>query len=333
VTDSKGTSSFDVRDGKDGVGGGGAAIIDVIELPTEDIREDVFYRLVNVIPLYNQLKHNHWTCYCVEALPETGEPVTTDMVGVTIYYTIYDAKAYGYINAALSSMAGIPVGWYTLEILGSAFGLTYNGVITSIEDDPCDGTYRLLLDYTTYSYKDTWTSLEAVGRAGIGAGAEIFNLPSNVASGNASHAEGWKTVASGICSHAEGRDTIASGDYSHAEGDSTTASGICSHAEGDSTTASGDNSHAEGYSTTAGSEYQHVQGMYNVEDIESKYAHIVGNGNYSKRSNAHTLDWSGNAWFAGSVEGAVLILKSPNGSRFKITVDDNGTLNTEKIMD
>ena len=31
------------------------------------------------------------------------------------------------------------------------------------------------------------------------------------------------------------------------------------------------------------------------------YAHIVGNGEESARSNAHTLDWSGNAWFAGKV--------------------------------
>lgn len=27
----------------------------------------------------------------------------------------------------------------------------------------------------------------------------------------------------------------------------------------------------------------------------------MGNGSPSKRSNAHTLDWSGNAWFAGDV--------------------------------
>jgi hypothetical protein len=33
-----------------------------------------------------------------------------------------------------------------------------------------------------------------------------------------------------------------------------------------------------------------------------KYAHIVGNGtSTSKRSNAHTLDWEGNAWFAGKI--------------------------------
>lgn len=36
--------------------------------------------------------------------------------------------------------------------------------------------------------------------------------------------------------------------------------------------------------------------------FSGRYAHIVGNGNSdSDRSNAHTLDWNGNAWFAGKV--------------------------------
>ena len=39
-----------------------------------------------------------------------------------------------------------------------------------------------------------------------------------------------------------------------------------------------------------------------INDILGKYAHIVGNGTAkNKRSNAHTLDWEGNAWYAGDV--------------------------------
>ena len=122
------------------------------------------------------------------------------------------------------------------------------------------------------------------------------------ASSNCSHAEGFATTASGYYSHAEGVSTIASGDSSHAEGGSTTASGINSHAEGDGATASGDRSHAEGWSTTASSQNQHVQGKYNIVYSQGKYAHIVGNGtNMSAHSNAHTLDWNGNAWYAGDV--------------------------------
>ena len=121
--------------------------------------------------------------------------------------------------------------------------------------------------------------------------------------GMGSSAIGYGVEASGNYSHAEGNTTIASGNYgSHAEGDNTIASGNGSHAEGRSTTASGLNSHAEGYYTRAYSQYQHVQGKCNIEDTANKYAHIVGNGTDSnKRSNAHTLDWQGNAWYAGKL--------------------------------
>ena len=64
-------------------------------------------------------------------------------------------------------------------------------------------------------------------------------------------------------------------------------------------------SYAEGNNTIASCDFQHVQGQYNMEDLEGKYAHIVGNGKYKVvepiRSNAHTLDWNGNAWYAGNV--------------------------------
>lgn len=107
-----------------------------------------------------------------------------------------------------------------------------------------------------------------------------------IASGPWSHAEGWNTKALNDDSHAEGHNTVASGYYSHAEGLNTAASGYCSHAEGRNTTASGNT--------------QHVQGKYNVRD--TTLAHIVGNGSSdSNKSNAHTLDWQGNAWFAGDV--------------------------------
>jgi hypothetical protein len=47
-----------------------------------------------------------------------------------------------------------------------------------------------------------------------------------------------------------------------------------------------------------------VEGKFNVKDTEGKYAHIVGGGTGltdSKRKNIYTLDWDGNADFAGSV--------------------------------
>lgn len=117
--------------------------------------------------------------------------------------------------------------------------------------------------------------------------------------GEYAFAEGKYTKASGEGSHAEGDSTTASEWGSHAEGYKTTASGQFSHAEGQGTLASSNCSHAEGQSTTASGSASHVQGKYNIEDTTS--AHIVGNGSISVRSNAHTLDWQGNAWFAGDV--------------------------------
>ena len=122
----------------------------------------------------------------------------------------------------------------------------------------------------------------------VGTGSFSMGRQSGTIIGDYSHAEGQDTTASGIASHAEGQGTIASSECSHAEGFYTTASGNFSHAEGRGTKASGMNSHA--------------QGTYNIEDTEGKYAHIVGNGTSElARSNVHTLDWSGNAWFAGDV--------------------------------
>ena len=179
-----------------------------------------------------------------------------------------------------------------------------------------------------------------VGKAVEGVvGAEIFNCyevvaggppAANIASGQYSHAEGAITTASGSCAHAEGSGTVASRDFSHAEGYGAEATAHASHAEGSNTNAKGSDSHAEGFYsiaegmgshaeghgthslghyshaegryTYAGSETQHVQGKYNIKDDDSTYAHIVGNGTSDGvRSNAHTLDWDGNAWFAGDV--------------------------------
>jgi len=123
-----------------------------------------------------------------------------------------------------------------------------------------------------------------------------------IASGSHSHAEGSETTASGSHSHAEGSETTASGNHSHAEGSETTASEEDSHAEGHRTTASARHSHAEGYYTKASSYYQHVSGKYNVEDDQDTYAEIIGNGTADNaRSNARTLDWSGNETLAGDL--------------------------------
>ena len=177
---------------------------------------------------------------------------------------------------------------------------------------------------------------DLVGKSGNGYNSVILNDNTNniadglysvaegqqtEATGVAAHAEGTRTISEGHGSHAEGDNTVAEGDASHAEGCETYSSGLAAHSQGYGTNASGDyGSHAEGYNTSAegsygshaegrgtvaASESQHVQGRYNIIDEDDKYAHIVGNGkDYEDelRSNAHTLDWEGNAWFAGGIQ-------------------------------
>ena len=193
-----------------------------------------------------------------------------------------------------------------------------------------------------------------------------------IASGYWSHAEGERTRVTSYASHAEGSYTkmpdgttrygTASGYASHIEGGGSHASGSCSHAEGLATTAKGNYSHSEGRYTIAGSNNQHVEGCANIEDTASTYIHIAGNGEFGAPSNAHTLDWDGNAWFSGDVyvgstsgtnrddgskklateeyvdnkEYDFFILKSStpgSNKKFKITIDDDGILSSEEVIE
>lgn len=138
----------------------------------------------------------------------------------------------------------------------------------------------------------------------------------SVANGPSSHAEGHQTYASGWYAHAEGWKSQAFGNYSHAEGGNynpdgggvdtpTYASGEYSHAEGRGTEAGGEASHSEGLRTVANGNAQHAGGKFNIQDNNNTYAEIIGNGTgENSRSNARTLDWSGNEWVAGSMTAA-----------------------------
>ena len=111
----------------------------------------------------------------------------------------------------------------------------------------------------------------------------------------------------GVYSTAEGYNNTASGNYSHAEGYSTFALYYHTHAEGQYSIAEGLNSHAEGSYTVAHRKSQHVFGECNISETGDKstrgtYVEIVGNGtDANNRSNARTLDWSGNEVLAGTL--------------------------------
>lgn len=128
------------------------------------------------------------------------------------------------------------------------------------------------------------------------------------------------------------------GNYSVTLGENCVASGVRSYAEGYNTEASGSVSHAAGRSTIANHWAQYVFGAYNIEDPSSEssssrgnYVEIVGNGTKSgddiTRSNARTLDWSGNEVLAGNltINGNVSVGDA-------ITLDASGTA-TRRITD
>lgn len=120
----------------------------------------------------------------------------------------------------------------------------------------------------------------------------------NTASGKGAVALGSDNVSSGFCSFAEGKWTTASGEASHSENKSTIASGKYTHAQGEYT-------QANGYAETAIGRYNtlsnaNAQTAYNTTN--SPYILVAGNGTADNaRSNAHTLDWSGNGWYAGKL--------------------------------
>ena len=157
------------------------------------------------------------------------------------------------------------------------------------------------------------------------------------------HAEGNATEALGNDSHSQNCQTHAYGDYSHAEGYGSYAYSVASHAEGQATRVYSDYSHAGGLGTIAASEAQTVIGKYNTytEDSTSdpsvfdsgNYAFVIGNGSSdSARSNALTVDWSGNLIAAGDITATGIISTTGITSTGAITVNGSNVLKQSDII-
>lgn len=167
-------------------------------------------------------------------------------------------------------------GGYTNSALGSSstIGGGYNNVASGT-----NGTISGGRDNSAYKY------------GAIGGGS------SNTASGD------WGTISGGYGNTASGetsaigggRDNTASGYGSFAANRGNEAGGYCASSIGRGNKASGD--------------YQLAYGKYCVEDSNGDYAEIVGNGaDDNNRSNARTLDWSGNEVLAGGLtQGGIYV--------------------------
>ncbi len=236
---------------------------------------------------------------------------------------IYNHKSYNGTNFIEDENSAV----LTYDIKPMAISSGYNGYFRLYEIEKLELNNNCLSD--DVSIKNSLTVGSRIGDIGK---YSVVEGNENTASGNCSHAEGISTIASGDYSHAEGDNTTASGGCSHAESINTIASGDYSHAEGNHTRASGNASHAEGYYTIASTDFQHVQGRLNIEDTGRIYAHIVGNGiSDTERSNAHTLDWNGNAWYQGKLSQDGTPTEGKDLATKKYVDDSIATVNADTI--
>lgn len=268
-------------------------------------QQDAVSYLEEGIEYHVEVNGVRYRCLCINNIP--GK----DIVYETIYVQGDD------FSLTIDNKVGYSNNQYNEDVTKSSVAIELSD--TLLQNPPIIKVIKMDIQYmpTYLMPKDLGIlnslGMNRIGKIGTGSVSLGYNNVANndfstalgvntSATAPATLAHGGHCVASANYSHAEGYGTESSGMYSHSEGIMTLATGQGTHAEGFYTVASGLRSHAEGSYTLASSQYQHVEGKFNVEDKANKYAHIVGNGtSKTARKNAHTLDWSGNAWFAGKV--------------------------------
>ena len=269
---------------------------------------------------------------------------------------------YEYVGEEFARLVGsAPDALDTIEELANAFNNNQdvldalNASITSKQDKTDSVGVKttqggeIFNNYNSNTANALYAHAEGSGVKANGASAHAEGIDTE-ANQEAAHAEGRWTSATSKAAHSEGFNSVAGGtpvtkgsspigDYelgsaAHAEGIGTFAKGTAAHAEGYKTQAIGNAAHAEGKGNLASGDYQHVQGKYNVEDTANKYAHIVGNGeDANNRSNAHTIDWEGNAEYQGDVlanacngENPISLIDTANALNDKITTPSKSAI-------
>lgn len=212
---------------------------------------------------------------------------------------IKDGSGVGSLQQSFDTETWSPMNQQIIEAINSNLGTADDGYTINVDE-----TGNAVVGAFGKHSIMTGGKSQNVGKKSFTAGSK------NIAFENNSAAFGNETFAKGKHSFAQGNRTTASGNAAMAIGQETEASGAQSFAGGLWTQAKGDYSAVLGLGTVAGGNEQFVHGRYNVED-NGEYAHIVGNGWVDRDEsgnitevyprNAYTLDWNGNAWFAGDV--------------------------------
>jgi hypothetical protein len=134
-------------------GSGANAIIDVESLPTEGINENAFYRISGTasivarsIPVGVNVK-----VYYVYTLPTNGIPIDPTTGYLPIYYQKSDNSVY-YLTTNGEA-------WRDGDELFSIMGVSYGGIITSLEEIEDTALVYILVDHNAtklYHYKNGW---------------------------------------------------------------------------------------------------------------------------------------------------------------------------------
>lgn len=160
--------------------GGSGGIIDVAELPQENINDNAFYRIPLAKGVMDGRIRSFVTCICVDELPEEGIPVyQDDMEHATVYYSVSEDMAYAYADTIVAFVYSISEGWYPLStMLPEMTGTDYGGVITRMDDAVEENTLYILLEPYILSHKaGRWTVCACPNPLRVE--FEIYNLQSD----------------------------------------------------------------------------------------------------------------------------------------------------------
>lgn len=257
------------------------------------------------------------TIHAAEEIKNTKIPTKMSELENDNHFLTADTEiSWGRKDGTFAGMQSVAL-WLDVEAFGDNSFAEGNNTVANGNNSHAEGYQSQATGQNAHSEGENNIASGQGAHAEGGAGTTASNKYAHAegygttASAQAAHSEGYNTYATGKYSHVEGYNSRATADMAHAENYGTEASGKNSHAEGLISIAKGNGSHVEGFGTVASGKYQHVQGKYNVEDAEGRYAHIVGGGIDAERRNIHTLDWEGNAEYAGDVTATVNGKKVP----------------------
>lgn len=233
----------------------------------------------------------------LSVIVQVDTPITFGVFSNTVYPSTFNLISQNYIPAGATSVVvnGSPVSVFNAD--------------TKLEKNNSVGTGSISYNRDEYEQDPIGEKSVELGDASTAIGNAAVSLGyGNQANGNHSAAFNENTLAGGRASISMGSETHAIGDNSLSTGEDTVANGRSSIVGGIDSETYGAYSQAFGEYTIATRKAQHVFGRFNVADTSGSgysdvgYLEIVGNGTAdNSRSNARTLDQSGNEVLSGSI--------------------------------